>query len=302
MSISPPLLVTSDSIAIVCTARSVQKNELLFAKQTAEQMGFKVIFGQTIDQKYAIFGGSPQERANDFNKALYDTSIKAIWCARGGYGSCQMIDLIDWKYYQKHPKWIIGFSDVTQLLQKSISLGIHAVHAIMPKLVDKTNKNDAIELLKLLQQGPSKIHFAAQNTPQANMSAQLLGGNLATIYSLLSNDDLVPKEPFILFIEEVDEYIYQIERMMYAIERSKWNTHLKGLLIGSFTEIKDNEVAFGQSWQQILINFAKRNEIPIFFNFPAGHGMYKKPLLLGATVNLQTTDKHSILNYSLVAV
>lgn len=294
----PPYLKKGDTVAIVCTARKFFPEDAKPAIELLESWGLKVKLGKTIGLDSCQLGGTDQERAADFQEQLDNDNIKAIWCARGGYGTVRIIDLIDFSKFKKNPKWIMGFSDVTVLHSHIHTLGVATIHSIMPFTVPKAPEHvkqtfhDAIFGNKLVYQVPSKsIDF------KGKASGEIVGGNLSILYSLLGSPSSINTKNKILFIEDLDEYLYHIDRMMYNLKRNGYFNEVRGIIVGSMTDMHDNEIPFGQNEVAIITAIAKEYHIPIAFEFPAGHQKDNRTLVLGKQVDFEVNEKEILLNF-----
>jgi muramoyltetrapeptide carboxypeptidase len=272
--IQPPYLQVGDTVALACPARSVSPEEVAFAVSVFEGWGLKVKLGETIGAEWHIFGGTDEQRANELSTFFDDENIKAVICARGGYGSVRILDKIDYSGLQRNPKWLVGFSDVTALHSHVNSLlSVASIHACMPyHLPNKTQ--DSIESLRRALFGDT-LDYSFDNHSiygrDGEVEAEIVGGNLAmlhTIQNSISEIDCIDK---ILFLEDVDEWLYNVDRMMWNLRRSGKLKMLKGLVVGSFNELKDNEQSFGMTYEEIIWEKVKDYNYPVCFNFPAGH-------------------------------
>ena len=296
--IIPPYLKKGDTIGIVCTARSFSTEESQEAILLAHSWGLTVELGSTIDVNVNQLGGTDLQRANDLQSMLENPEIKAIWIARGGYGTVRIIDQIDFSTFLKSPKWIIGFSDITVLHSHIHNLGVATLHAIMPFSVPKALEIAKETLFKALfnQQYQFNLPANASNkTGDAN--GELIGGNLSIIYSLLGSNSSIDTKNKILYLEDLDEYLYHIDRMFYNLKRNGYFNDLRGLIIGGMTDMHDNQIPFGFDVQQIVLDITKEYDFPICFDFPAGHIKDNRALKLGCKVKLKVTETQTTLTY-----
>lgn len=294
----PPILKKGDCVAIVCTARKLTKNDILPAKQLLENWGLQVKLGKTIGLEDHQFGGDITARTEDFQTMLNDNNIKAIWCARGGYGTVQIIDNLDFSTSTDQPKWIIGFSDITVLHSHLNTLGVASVHGIMPITV-ATATNNAKDSLKNILFG-KEINY---NFPSSTASiygeakGELVGGNLSILYSLLGSKSAINTKDKILFIEDLDEYLYHIDRMLQNLKRNNYFSNLKGLIVGGMTDMNDNTIPFGKTAIEIITTIVQPYNIPIAFHFPAGHLADNTALFFGKKVHLKITKTTTTVTY-----
>jgi muramoyltetrapeptide carboxypeptidase len=296
--IIPPFLKAGDTVAIVCTARKFFPEDAKPAFELLESWGLKVKLGNTIGLDNYQLGGTDTERAADFQAQLDDENVKAIWCARGGYGTVRIIDSLNFTKFKKHPKWIMGFSDVTVLHSQLNLERVASLHSIMPFTVPNTPEEVKDTLRKALfgetisYTIPSKSYDV-----KGTASGELVGGNISILYSLLGSISSIDTENKILFIEDLDEYLYHIDRMMYNLKRNGYFEQVKGIIVGSMTDMHDNEIPFGQNEVQIITKIAKEYQIPIAFQFPAGHQKDNRTLILGKQVVFEVNDREIKLKF-----
>lgn len=296
--IIPPFLKTGDTVALVCTARKFFPEDAKPAIDLLESWGLKVKLGNTIGLDNCQLGGTDNERAADFQAQLDDENVKAIWCARGGYGTVRIVDALDFTKFKKHPKWIMGFSDVTVLHSQLNIERVATLHSIMPFTVPNAPEEVKDTLRKALfgetisYTIPSKSYDV-----KGTASGELVGGNISILYSLLGSKSAIDTKDKILFIEDLDEYLYHIDRMMYNLKRNGYFENVKGIIVGSMTDMHDNEIPFGQNEVQIITEIAKENRIPIAFQFPAGHQSDNRTLILGKQVDFEVTESAVVLYF-----
>jgi len=293
-----PHLKLGDTICIVAPAKAIEKNHVDFAKMTFESWGLNVIISQNCLGRNNYFSGSIEERKNDLQTALDDENVKAIICARGGYGCVQIVDLIDWTSFSKSPKWLIGFSDVTVLHQRIQNLGLPSIHGTMP-LNFEENSTEALETLKQSLFGDFKSISVASSISNitGTASGKIVGGNLSVLSGLIGTNDQIDFQDSILFIEDLAEYKYAIDRMLFAFKKAGVFGKINGVIIGGMTNIKDSEPSFGLSLEDLILSHIKELNIPIAFNFPVGHIDDNRALVFGKQVQLDITDKSAELTY-----
>ncbi|MBC7494634.1 MAG: LD-carboxypeptidase, partial [Flavobacterium sp.] len=269
--IAPPYLQKGDTIAIVATARKNIDDNLKPAIEWLQKWGLNVVIGATIGLDNNQLAGTDQQRAADFQTQLDNPNIKAIWCVRGGYGTVRMIDLLDFTKFKQHPKWVVGFSDVTVLHSHLTTMGYQSVHGIMP--ISSKASEQAKETLRKALFGEALSYTVACDTMNRFGTAEgiLVGGNLSILYSLLGSPSAIDCTDKILFIEDLDEYLYHIDRMLINLKRNGCLTSLKGIVVGGMTKMKDNEIAWGKNVLEIIDDVTKDLNIPVIYNFPAGH-------------------------------
>lgn len=285
--IQPPFLNKGDTVAIVCTARKFSFEEAESAVSLLESWGLKVIYGKTIDEDNHQLGGSDELRASDFNAMLENRNVKAIWCARGGYGSVRIVDEINFELLKVNPKWIIGFSDATVLHSQIHNEEIQSIHGIMAFSVPKATEKSKESLRKALFGEALYYEIKPSFNNRLGVSNGILvGGNLSILYSLLGSRSALNTDDKILFIEDLDEYLYHIDRMMYNLKRNGYFRELKGLIVGGMTDMHDNSIPFGQNAVEIITAISLEYGFPIIFDFPAGHGIDNWALRFGANVEV----------------
>jgi muramoyltetrapeptide carboxypeptidase len=290
--IIPSYLKKGDTIAIVCTARKFFPEDANPAIELLDSWGLKVKLGATIGLDRCQLGGTDLERSSDFQNMMDDDSVKAIWVARGGYGTVRMVDLLDFTKFNKNPKWIMGFSDVTVLHSQANVERVASLHCIMPFTVPKAS-DEVKETLRNALFG-EQIEYIISSKPndiKGKASGELIGGNLSILYSLLGSKSSLDTNKKILFIEDLDEYLYHIDRMIYNLKRNGYFENLKGLIVGGMTDMHDNEIPFGQNAIQIITAIAKEYNIPVCFDFPAGHVKDNRTLQLGKQVDFEVNEK-----------
>lgn len=287
--ITPTYLKCGDKIAIVATARKVSPSEMDVAIGTLRSWGLQVITGPHLFGANNQYSGSDEERAADLQMMLDDTDIKAIICARGGYGTVRIIDQLNFSTFEQHPKWIVGYSDITVLHSHiQTRFGIETLHATMPINFPDEGTEAATESLRKALFGES-LEYNIGNYPlnrYGNVSGVLTGGNLSILYSLTGSASDIQTQDKILFIEDLDEYLYHMDRMMINLMRSGKLSGIKGLIVGGLTKMNDNTVPFGKQAEQIIAEYALEAGIPVCFNFPAGHISDNRALIMGREVQL----------------
>lgn len=282
-----PPLVKGDLIEILAPAKAIEKEHVLFAKSFLEEKGFKVRISANCLGKENYFSGSIAERLSDFQKAIDDPEVKAILCARGGYGCVQLVDKIQWASTLIHPKWIAGFSDVTVFHQHLATLGVKSIHGSMPLNFQKNSEESLETLVDALMGKPYSIEI--ESSPQNKLGdaeGKLLGGNLSILYGLIGTNSQPDYSDSILFIEDLAEQIYHLDRMFYALEKAGILNKIKGLIIGGMTDFKDTTVPFGMTVQEVILSHCQYRNIPVCFNFPAGHINDNQALVINAKVKL----------------
>jgi muramoyltetrapeptide carboxypeptidase len=289
MLLRPPSLKKGDSVYILSTAKKISRDEIALAVRTFESWGLKVVIGDTIGKEHNQFAGTDEERLKDFQKALDDRDIKAIICARGGYGTVRIMDDIIFDEMMKQPKWIVGFSDVT-FLQTHISnnIGIQLLHAHMPIQFERSTP-EAIESLRKELFGEKNEYQIEPHELNRQGEAQgiLIGGNLSILYSITGTKSGLNTDRKIMFLEDLDEYLYHVDRMMINLKRSGKLQGLAGMIVGSFTDMHDNQIPFGKTAYEIIAEHVSPFSFPVCFDFPAGHIEDNRALVIGKTYKMQ---------------
>ena len=292
--ITPPYLQKGDTVAILATARKHIVKSMQPTIDLLESWGLNIVIGKSIGLEENQLAGSDEQRAADLQEQLNNPNIKAIWCARGGYGTVRVVDLIDFTAFKKSPKWLVGFSDVTVLHNHLNTMGYKSIHGIMPISLAKASK-EAIESLRLSLFG-QPLQYAIDPHPMNRLgkaTGQLVGGNLSILYSVLGSPSAIDCTDKILYIEDLDEYLYHIDRMMMNLKRNGCLESLKGIIVGSMTDMKDNDIPWGKNALEIVQDVTKQYNIPVIFNFPAGHIHDNRALILGNNVTIEVTENCS---------
>ena len=289
--IIPKKLKIGDKIGIVSTARKISLGELKAAILILEIWGLEIVLGQNLFKENNQFSGTIKQRTTDLQNMINDVEIKAILCARGGYGTVQIIDNINFSSLKKNPKWIIGYSDVTVLHSHLNNLGTASLHATMP-INFENNSNESLQSLKnSLLEKSNRIKCKSHTFNRlGQVDAEIVGGNLSILYSLLGSNSDIDTEEKILFIEDLDEYLYHIDRMMMNLKRNGKLAKLKGLIVGAMNDMNDNEIPFGKSAEEIILEYTKEYDYPICFGFPAGHINDNRCIRLGVKSVLKITE------------
>ena len=296
--ISPKHLQKNDTVAIVSTARKISLEEIKPAIELLESWELNVKIGKTIGFENNQFAGTDEDRITDFQEMLDDDKVKAIWCARGGYGTVRIIDQLDFSKYKKNLKWIVGYSDVTVLHNHINNLGFETLHATMPIDIKKSSS----ESLNSLKDGlfGNEINYSIKDyglNKEGVAKGELVGGNLSMLYSLLGSETAINTDGKILFIEDLDEYLYHIDRMMQNLKRNGYFKDLKGLIVGSMSEMNDNDIPFGKTAEEIILDVCNDYNFPICFGFPAGHIDDNRALIFSRTAKLEVGNEESSLKF-----
>jgi muramoyltetrapeptide carboxypeptidase len=296
--ITPKYVTKGDKVGLVAPARSVIKKELENAIQFLKSFELEPIAGENILKVEHQFAGSNTERASDMQKFLDDENIRAIFCIRGGYGSIRTLQLLNFDKFIESPKWVVGYSDITVFHSYLNSrLGIETLHAPLVSNIGKNehDQEDFSKTMETLFGKPLAYHFDATNlNSDGRAKGRLVGGNLSVLFSLRGTPADIDTQKKILFIEDLDEYLYHIDRMMMNLKFGNKLSGLRGVIVGEMKDMKDNMVPFGSDASRIISNIFSEFNIPVCFGFPAGHGFKNWPLILGREVVLNIGKKCSL--------
>jgi len=300
--IEPAHLKKGDTILIIAPAGKIKNEESIIAGvKLAKKWSLVVVYGEHLFSEHNSFSGTDKERSNDLQKGLDNPNIKAIWNARGGYGLVRIIDDLDFTKFKKHPKWIIGYSDITVLHNKIHKLGYQTIHGQMPATIEagnNTQKESINTLYKSLFGEKLKYKLSSSKHNRTGQSSgPIVGGNLSIVYSMLGSDTSLDTTGKILFLEDVSEPLYNIDRMMISLKRAGYFKNCVGLIIGNFKLRKNNGNPFGKTVAEIVLEAVEGTDFPIIFNFPAGHIDDNRSLILGANIALKVTDNKTKITY-----
>ncbi len=267
----------------------------------ANHWGLVVFFGNHLMAQDHTFAGTDEQRRDDLQKALDNPSIKAIWAARGGYGAIRIVDQLNFDQFLEHPKWVIGYSDITVLHNKIHELGYQTIHGQMPltlDLEDPIQKESIVTLHKALfgKNLKYKIDSSAHNR-EGEATGQLVGGNLSIVYSMLQSETSLNMDGKILFIEDVGEALYHIDRMMISLKRANYFEGCKGLIVGDFRLKKNEGNSFGKTLEEIMLEAVEGYDFPVVFNFPAGHIEDNRALILGDYIDMKVNQRKTKISF-----
>jgi muramoyltetrapeptide carboxypeptidase len=295
MILIPPYLQKGDTFGIVCPAGYMSYEKAETCINTLQQWGFKVKIGRTLGNQFNYFSGTDEERLNDLQQMLDDVEVKAILCARGGYGLSRIIDNIDFKRFKKNPKWVIGYSDVTILHAHLFTkYKIASLHSPMASAFNNGGaENEFVQSLKKAITGKLYSYSCNKNllNREGLAEGELVGGNLSLIIHLIGTVSDLDTRNKILFLEDIGEYLYNIDRMMVQLKRAGKLEKISGLIIGGFTELKDTTLPFGQSVYDLIFEKIKEYKYPVCFDFPVSHTDKNYALKIGAKHQLSVTEK-----------
>jgi muramoyltetrapeptide carboxypeptidase len=300
--IIPPYLKKGDTVLILSTARKVSESDLSPSIPVLEGWGLKVLIGSSIGPEDHQFAGPDSLRIQDFQKGLDNPEVKAILFARGGYGSVRVLDSINWSGFLRNPKWLAGFSDATVFhCHVQAKYGIPTLHGVMPSIFRFDEKGlNAQETLRKALFGENLEYQSPQQGELlriGNGEGIVVGGNISIIYSMLGSESDFNTDGKILFLEDLDEYLYHVDRMIISLKRSGKFRNLQGLIIGGLTDMNDNDVPFGKTSEEIIMEHVADHSYPVCFNFPAGHLRDNRALRLGMNARLSVSSKEAVLKF-----
>jgi muramoyltetrapeptide carboxypeptidase len=294
----PAFLSQGDRIRIVSPAGKVQAEKILPALKLLKNEGYELIPGKHVFDAHFQFSATDEQRLADLQEALDDPECKAIICSRGGYGAIRIADHLNFHHFRENPKWLIGFSDITVLHAYFQKEGFCSIHGPMPGFYLKDG-SPTESFRRLMQLIAGKIpSYALPKTPlnrSGLAEGELCGGNLSIVYSLLGTPQQIDTAGKILFIEDLSEYLYHLDRMMYGLKLSGSLKKLNALLVGSFSKMKDNDTPFGQNIEEIILNAVKEYDFPVYFNCPSGHIDENMPLVFGQMYSLHEQEGKVLL-------
>jgi muramoyltetrapeptide carboxypeptidase len=296
--IAPPFLCSGDRIGVVATARKINRDSIETARRTFEDWGLvPVLSPYLFSEKHSYLAGDDEERTKALQFMLDDPTLKAIICARGGYGTTRILDSLNFTEFKKNPKWVIGFSDITALHLQLDSIGFQSVHGIMPVLFGREESAPSVKTLHDLIFGkPWRLQSRASSYNNPGIATgRLCGGNLSLIVDSLGTVHEPDTNGRILVIEEIEEHLYKVDRMMVQLKRSSKLQNLAGLVVGYFTDIKDSDLPFGETYQEIIRYHTREYNFPVAFDFPTGHQNPNHAWIHGGSALLKVGAEDSIL-------
>lgn len=301
----PPFLDKGDKIGLVATARHIDPESLAKGIEFIEDKGLRVRKALNLFERDSQFAGSDEIRAAEFQKMLDDPQIKAILCVRGGYGTVRMVDMIDWTAFNENPKWICGYSDVTVLLNHlGENLGVAALHSSMPVSFGM-NTSESVDSLFDLLKGNKILEYPADVEREGSITGEITGGNLSVIYSQLGSKTQIHTRGKILFLEDVDEHLYHVDRMIQGLKRAGILEGIAGLIVGGMTQMRDNTIEygfdfdnpFGYSIKEIIMPYVPE-DVPVCFDVPVGHQNDNRALVFNASLNVKMSDARLVMRFS----
>ena len=292
----PPYLQSGDKVALVSPAGIIDPLSIHDAVEVLRSWELNPIVGPNAAATYGYFAGRDEQRLQDMQWALDDEDIRAIFCTRGGYGSLRIVEQLDYSIFQGSPKWLIGFSDITVFHSKLNTLGIESMHAPMPKSFRSTNPAALLRLKEFLFGKISSYRLPPHPfNREGIVQAELTGGNLTLLHCLRSSVLECKHQSSILFMEDVGENLYSIDRMLQSLKLTDKFSKLQGLIVGDFTEMKG--LNFGKDAYEIIQEVFADYTYPICFGFPAGHADNNFPLIIGSTIEMEISATGTTIHF-----
>jgi len=296
-----PFLQKGDKIAIVSPASPPKSDQWKEGVAMLEKWGFEIVLTPHHLSKHFGLAGTDQQRLHDLQWALNDASIKAIFPIRGGYGASRIIDQLDFSLFKRYPKWIVGFSDITALLMHLHNLGFPSIHGPMPHNFLQKGGENALENLKcLLFNEPFDLQIPTSTLNKLGIAqGEIIGGNLSLIVHLIGTKSFPSLKGKILFLEEIGENLYHVDRMLVQLKRGGFLSELAGILVGGFSDCKEASLEIGKNEKELILEHTSEYNYPIVFDFPAGHIPNNQPILFGVKSNLLVNSDKIQLTYQM---
>ena len=299
----PPFLKAGDTVAIVAPSGVLnnREREVNQAKDLLRRWKLNVVVGTHVFSKDNHFAGTDDQRASDLQKVMDDPTISAIWCARGGYGTVRVLDKLDFTKLKAKPKWLIGYSDITALHNQLHNEGLQSIHALMCTSLteDETKVANAVDTFKKAIFGDA-ISYTIESSSYNRIgetNGQIVGGNLTLLHTMLGSKTSIDTSGKILFIEEIGEYKYHIDRMLQSLKRAGYFENLAGVIVGDFSNMRINTTPWGKSIEQLILDVFEGYDYPILFDFPAGHEKDNRALILGSNITLLVNSTQSTVTF-----
>ena len=297
--VTPPYLKPGDTVAIVAPS-GILKNRQKEVQQAVDLLkswDLHAVVGEHVFSQDNHFAGTDEQRYEDFQKAMDNSSVSAIWCARGGYGTVRILDKLEFSKFKENPKWLIGYSDITALHNEFHNEGFESIHALMCTSLtnDLNDISTSIESYKKALFGESLQYDLEGSTYNrvGEITAPLVGGNLTMLHTMLGSKTSIDTSGKILFIEEIGEYKYHIDRMLQSLKRAGYFDNCAGLLVGDISKMRKNTTLWGSSVEQLILDALSDYNFPICFNMPAGHEKDNRAMILGRTVKMTVSEDKS---------
>lgn len=303
--VRPPYLKVGDTVAIVAPSGILKnrESEIQRAKDLMTSWGLHTVLGDHLYADGNHFAGTDAERCADFQKAIDDPKISAIWAARGGYGTVRILDQLDYTKFRNKPKWVIGYSDITALHNQLNVEGFESMHAMMAVSVteDLSTIKETVQSFKDALFGNSLAYTLESSVynKEGTATGELVGGNLSLLYSMLGSKTNIDVSGKILFIEEIGEYAYSVDRMLQSLKRAGFFNNCKGVIVGDFSKVRNNTTPWGSSMEQLILDALSDYDFPIAFEMPAGHEDDNRALILGRPIELSVGKEASTIKFKM---
>jgi muramoyltetrapeptide carboxypeptidase len=297
----PPFLKEGDRIEIITPASHIDPETVHMAARKLSDSGFRVTLGEHLFSHNGPFAGTESERLHDIQKATDDPDVKAVLCSRGGYGMTRIVDRIDFSSLKTHPKWYVGYSDITSLhMWLNNICGIASLHAEMPLNYSNPGCSPRCyeTVIEALTGRTEPVRWITQSEASFDVSGRVTGGNISLIYSLNGTPAQPDTDGAILFIEEIGEKFYHLDRMLVGMRMAGLLKNLAALVVGGMEEITEGEHVFNQTVEQVVMNVVSEYEYPVLFNFPAGHIPDNRALFLGRNAKISQRGREAVLSYN----
>ena len=287
----PDYLQKGDQVAIVAPSGRIKEGGLDYAINLLTQWGLDITIGDHVFDGHYYFSGREQDRLSDLQTAINSSGYKAIFCARGGYGLTKIIDKVDFSPLKKSPKWFIGFSDITAMHLALSSHGFQSIHSVMPTGFEDADQSSIESLRNLLFGNFTKIEaLTNKHNQQGKVKAAIIGGNLSLLSASIGTKYELQTDGKILFIEEIDEYLYKIDRMLGQLSRSGKLSNIKGLVVGHLSQMKDTNIPFGMDVFELILDHVSKYDFPVIFDVPVGHELLNLPIVQEAVYELEVNE------------
>lgn len=297
----PPWLNDGDLISIVTPASWIEEGPVLEAVKMLGASGFRVRTGDHVFSRSGPFAGTDDERLSDMQEAVNDPEVRAVLCSRGGYGMSRIIDRLDFTSLRRHPKWFIGYSDITSLhLWLNNVCGLVSLHAEMPLNYSRPECSPLSygSMIRALRGEPEPVSWDPAREASFTVRGPVTGGNISLIYSMNGTPAQPVTDGAILFIEEIGEQLYHLDRMLTSMRMTGMLSHLSALLVGGMEKITEGEHVFNRTVEEVIMDVAGSYGYPVLFNFPAGHISYNRPLYMGRTAIISQQGKTATLDWA----
>lgn len=285
---TPPYLKSGDKVGIVSTAKRCEPHEINDGLALLKSWGLEPVLGRNAFESDGFLAGTDAQRLADLQLMLDDASIKAIFFTKGGYGTLRIVDNIDWTCFKANPKWLVGYSDITLLHCHIHNFGIRSLHSVMLQGIPKSNaiSSESIRIALFGESLSYNIPSQPENRAVETIEGTLVGGNLSMLYAIVGSESDIDTTDKILFIEDIDEYLYHYDRMLISLKRAGKLSKLKAVIVGGMLDIKESTIPFGRNDREITL---EHFDCPVYFGFPSGHIEDNRALIMGRTIRITKT-------------